>query len=34
MPDRAVVFGDFAEAVRRLGMSWLLLNQPDSGGGR
>ena len=31
---KPVVFGDFAEAVRQLGLYWLLLNQPSSETGR
>lgn len=31
---KPVVFGDFAEAVRQLGLYWLLLNEPSSETGR
>jgi CheY-like chemotaxis protein len=31
---KPVVFGDFAEAVRELGLYWLLLNQPSIGARR
>ena len=31
---KPVVFGDFTESVRQLGLYWLLLNQPPTGVGR
>lgn len=31
---KPVVFGDFAEAVRQLGLYWLLLNEPSDGARR